>query len=95
MAKAPFDLEEYKKALDKTAQGHIQQDQNNMVPPLWDMDRRFALMDKYGLMLGYTFFGPNHLLFGTDFPFAGLDGERAIRQTIMAIEEMDKKKASR
>jgi predicted TIM-barrel fold metal-dependent hydrolase len=42
-----------------------------------------------GLMLGRAFFGIDHLLFGTDFPFAGQYGERVTRQTIAAIEEMD------
>jgi aminocarboxymuconate-semialdehyde decarboxylase len=42
-----------------------------------------------GLMLARSFFGVEHLLFGTDFPFAGHNGERVTRQTINAIEEMD------
>ena len=42
-----------------------------------------------GLMLGRAFFGIDHLLFGTDFPFAGQYGERVTRQTIAAIENMD------
>jgi predicted TIM-barrel fold metal-dependent hydrolase len=41
------------------------------------------------LMLGQAFFGTDHLLFGTDFPFAGHYGDRVTRQTIAAIEEMD------
>uniref|UniRef100_A0A7C2K3I5 Amidohydrolase n=1 Tax=candidate division WOR-3 bacterium TaxID=2052148 RepID=A0A7C2K3I5_UNCW3 len=41
-----------------------------------------------GLMLARSFFGTDHLLFGTDFPFAGQNGERVTRQTIQAIEEM-------
>jgi aminocarboxymuconate-semialdehyde decarboxylase len=42
-----------------------------------------------GLMLARAFFGVDHLLFGTDFPFAGHNGERVTRQTINAIEEME------
>jgi len=42
-----------------------------------------------GLMLGHAFFGIDHLLFGTDFPFVGQYGERVTRQTITAIEQMD------
>ncbi len=42
-----------------------------------------------GLMLARAFFGVDHLLFGTDFPFAGHNGERVTRQTVNAIEEMD------
>jgi aminocarboxymuconate-semialdehyde decarboxylase len=41
------------------------------------------------LMLARSFFGIDHLLFGTDFPFAGHDGERVTRQTIEAIARMD------
>ncbi|MGD0663476.1 MAG: amidohydrolase family protein, partial [Syntrophorhabdales bacterium] len=41
------------------------------------------------LMLARSFFGVDHLLFGTDFPFAGHDGERVTRQTIEAIERME------
>ena len=41
------------------------------------------------LMLARAFFGEDHLLFGTDFPFAGHNGERVTRQTINAIEEME------
>jgi predicted TIM-barrel fold metal-dependent hydrolase len=41
------------------------------------------------LMLARAFFGTDHLLFGTDFPFAGHDGERVTRQTIEAIGRMD------
>ena len=41
-----------------------------------------------GLMLARAFFGTDHLLFGTDFPFAGQHGERVTRQTIDAIERM-------
>jgi predicted TIM-barrel fold metal-dependent hydrolase len=47
------------------------------------------------LMLARAFYGADHLLFGTDFPFAGHNGERVTRQTIDAIEEMDITKADR
>jgi predicted TIM-barrel fold metal-dependent hydrolase len=42
-----------------------------------------------GLMMARAFCGIDHLLFATDFPFAGLWGERVTRQTITAIEAMD------
>ena len=42
-----------------------------------------------GLMLGRAFFGIDNLLFGSDFPFAGLYGERVIRQTINAVDRME------
>lgn len=42
-----------------------------------------------GLMLARAFFGTSNLLFGTDFPFAGQNGERVTRQTIEAIEKME------
>jgi aminocarboxymuconate-semialdehyde decarboxylase len=50
-----------------------------------------------GLELVHSFFGPDNVLFATDFPFAGQYGERVPRQTINAIDAMnisdaDKKK---
>jgi len=42
-----------------------------------------------GLMCARNFFGVDHLLFGTDWPFSGLFGERVTRQTIAAVEDMD------
>ena len=42
-----------------------------------------------GLMCGYTFFGAEHLLFGTDTPHDAELGDRAIRETIRSVEEMD------
>ncbi|RJR46258.1 MAG: amidohydrolase [Desulfobacteraceae bacterium] len=43
-----------------------------------------------GLMVGYGFAGPDHLLFGVDFPLGDMDfGNRNYRQTINAIERMD------
>ncbi|HSW58535.1 MAG TPA: amidohydrolase family protein [Dehalococcoidales bacterium] len=50
------------------------------------------------LMCGYAFFGPDHIIFGIDFPLGDTEkGDRNYRQTINAIEEMaisdqDKKK---
>jgi aminocarboxymuconate-semialdehyde decarboxylase len=42
------------------------------------------------LMCGYTFFGADHLLFGVDFPLGDTElGDRNLRQTINAIEQMD------
>jgi predicted TIM-barrel fold metal-dependent hydrolase len=42
------------------------------------------------LMCGYTFFGPDHVLFGIDFPLGDTEkGDRNYRQTINAIEQMD------
>ena len=40
-------------------------------------------------MCGYTFFGPEHILFGTDMPFDSEDGDRFTRETISSIELMD------
>lgn len=49
------------------------------------------------LMCAYDFFGPDHILFGTDMPYDPTLGDYGIRQTIEAIERMnipeaDKKK---
>lgn len=50
-----------------------------------------------GLKCAHAFFGTDHLLFGTDFPFDSFEGERYTRETIESIEKMylseaDKKK---
>ena len=41
------------------------------------------------LMCAYDFFGPEHILFGTDMPMDNEHGARLVRQTIEAIERMD------
>ena len=42
------------------------------------------------LMCGHDFFGPDHILFGIDFPLGDIEhGDRNYRQTINAIEQMD------
>ena len=41
------------------------------------------------LECAYSFFGPEHLLFGTDMPFDSQIGYRAIAATIYSIEAMD------
>ncbi|MEM3484349.1 MAG: amidohydrolase family protein [Candidatus Bathyarchaeia archaeon] len=40
------------------------------------------------LMCAYQWCGPDHMLFGTDFPYDSEFGERYTRQTINAIEQM-------
>jgi len=40
------------------------------------------------LMCGYAFFGAEHILFGTDFPYDNQGGFRYIRETIHSVEEM-------
>ncbi len=50
-----------------------------------------------GLICGYSFFGADHLLFGTDVPYGPGVGEGLIKMTIDAVEDMsisaaDKKK---
>jgi predicted TIM-barrel fold metal-dependent hydrolase len=41
------------------------------------------------LMCAYDFFGPDHILFGTDMPFDNELGSRLVRQTIESVEKMD------
>ncbi len=41
------------------------------------------------LMCAYAFFGAEHFLFGSDWPFDSQRGERNTREAIEAIEEMD------
>ncbi len=40
------------------------------------------------LMCGLDFFGPDHIVFGTDMPYDSEGGDRYVRQTIEAIERM-------
>ena len=42
-----------------------------------------------GLTCGYKFFGPEHILFGTDMPFDSQLGFRLVREGIEGIEQMD------
>lgn len=42
-----------------------------------------------GLMCAYDFFGPDHLLFGTDMPMDSQTGFRLVRDTIEALKDMD------
>jgi predicted TIM-barrel fold metal-dependent hydrolase len=42
-----------------------------------------------GLMCAYSFFGPDRLLFGTDFPYDAEWGDTYTRKTMEAIEGMD------
>lgn len=42
-----------------------------------------------GMMCGYAFFGPEHILFGTDTPFDSQMGFRLVRETIEGIEQME------
>jgi uncharacterized protein len=41
------------------------------------------------LMCGYSFFGADHMLFGTDLPYDSQGGARLVPETIRSIEEMD------
>ena len=41
------------------------------------------------LACGYAFFGSDHLLFGTDMPYDSQLGDRATRQALLAIQQMD------
>lgn len=44
--------------------------------------------DMAGLMCGYDFLGAEHILFGTDFPYDLVGGDKWIRKTIDAIYSM-------
>lgn len=41
------------------------------------------------LMCGYTFFGADHILFGTDMPYDAEFGDKSIRDSIHAIQQME------
>ena len=42
-----------------------------------------------GLLCGYDFFGADHIVFATDFPFDSEFGDKHNRLTIQSIEQMD------
>jgi len=53
--------------------------------------------DTSGLMCGYDFFGPEHIIFGTDYPYDLVGGDKFIKKTVEAVYRMnvsdaDKKK---
>jgi uncharacterized protein len=48
-----------------------------------------------GLMLSHNFYGPEHLMFGTDMPYDPTFGLKYVKATIEAIEEMDISKAEK
>ena len=41
-----------------------------------------------GLMLVRSFYGVDRTVFATDAPFAGQNGERVIRDTLVAVDDM-------
>ena len=45
--------------------------------------------DTAGLMCGYDFFGPEHILFGTDYPYDLAGGDKFIKKTIDAVYKMN------
>ncbi|MFC2047183.1 amidohydrolase family protein [Chloroflexota bacterium] len=45
--------------------------------------------DTAGLMCGHAFFGPEHILFGTDFPWDVEGGDKYVRTTIDAVYRMN------
>jgi predicted TIM-barrel fold metal-dependent hydrolase len=42
-----------------------------------------------GLMCGYTFFGADHIVFGTDMPFGSWGEPTGLDEIVQAIEQMD------
>ena len=40
------------------------------------------------LMCGYEFFGPDRMMYGSDYPFGGEEGESSIRENLVSIKEM-------
>jgi len=62
-------------------------------PPIEYFKRFYNDTAIYGntpaLMCAYAFFGPNHLLFGTDMPYDSESGEKSNREIIRAIEQMN------
>ena len=54
-----------------------------------------AVHSKIAIRCGYEFFGPEHILFGTDMPYDNELGFRFVRQAVEAIEQMDISDADR
>ena len=48
-----------------------------------------AVHSKSAIRCGYEFFGPEHILFGTDMPYDDELGFRFVRQAVEAIEQME------
>jgi len=48
-----------------------------------------AVHSKIAIKCGYDFFGPDHILFGTDMPYDNELGFRFVRQGVEAIEQTD------
>ena len=71
----------YKRAIDEAAPGHVQQNINNMLPTLWDLDLRFRIMDKYGVM---------HVLTLSRPPIEEVirDPQKALDLTMLANDEI-------
>jgi predicted TIM-barrel fold metal-dependent hydrolase len=38
---------------------------------------------------GYDFFGPNRMMYGTDYPFGGEFGEHFVRENLAAVKKLD------
>ncbi len=45
--------------------------------------------NKASLMCGYDFFGPEHVVFATDFPYDDEEGDRFTREVIRSVETLD------
>jgi len=64
-----------------------------LTKPVIDYYRMFyadtAVHSKSAIRCGYEFFGPEHILFGTDMPYDDELGFRFVRQAVEAIEEME------
>ena len=48
-----------------------------------------AVHSKGAIRCGYEFFGPEHILFGTDMPYDNELGFRFVRQAVESIEQME------
>jgi len=64
-----------------------------LTEPVEDYFRRFytdtaIIGNTPALMCAYSFFGADHLLFGTDSPFDAQIGDYGTRRTIQAVEQM-------
>jgi predicted TIM-barrel fold metal-dependent hydrolase len=65
---------------------------HRLTRPVLDYYRMFyadtAVHSRSAIACGYEFFGPEHILFGTDMPYDNALGFRFVRQAVEAIEQM-------
>jgi aminocarboxymuconate-semialdehyde decarboxylase len=76
----------------ETVYAMMRKDSGRDVSVYWDRiygDTAMGEGNKAVYQLGYEFFGPRRLLFGSDYPFGPEGGERGVRGSLASIAAMD------